>query len=219
MLFQVGDRAPRPGAAAERHERAATEAARVLGNIVAAGGHPHLLGRHHHHVAAVIEGDLPVEAWTEALVDAGVEARAAVGRPVTTPDRLVESRGDALLALDFLARMGAGPGRVLRFEDFEFIDALLCASEPGQLRARGDLVLEALRPHPQLFETLVAYLDADLNINAAAARLHVHPNSLRYRLGRVEEVLGRSVRSLATIVDLYVALRSEARFGGPSGTP
>jgi purine catabolism regulator len=63
-----------------------------------------------------------------------------------------------------------------------------------------------------LLETLLTYLDADLNVNAAAARLHVHPNSLRYRLTRVEEELGRPVRSLATLVDLYLALRAEARF-------
>jgi purine catabolism regulator len=40
----------------------------------------------------------------------------------------------------------------------------------------------------------------------------VHPNSLRYRIGRVEELLGRSVRSPATLADLYVALRAETRF-------
>jgi purine catabolism regulator len=132
---------------------------------------------------------------------------------VETPARLVDSRCDAVLALDFLDRTRAAPGRVLRFEDFELIDALLSAADPAELRARVDLVLDPLRGHPQLLETLVAYLTADQNVNVAAEGLHVHPNSLRYRLGRVEELLGRALRSPATLADLYVALRAETRFG------
>ncbi len=188
---------------------------RLVGNAAAGSGHPHLLGPLGPNVTLVFQdGDLPVEEWVKAAVAEGIDVRAAVGRAVAEPEHLAESRGDALLALDFLARMDAPAGRVLRFEDFELIDALLCSAQPGQLRARADLVLAPLRNHPQLLETLLTYLDADLNVNVAAARLHVHPNSLRYRLTRVEEELGRSVRSLSTLVDLYLALRAESRFSG-----
>ncbi|MDQ3946494.1 MAG: helix-turn-helix domain-containing protein [Actinomycetota bacterium] len=196
-----------------RRAPATEEVARLVGNAAAGRGHPHLIGQEGSNVALVLQGDdLPVEAWVKAAVAEGLEVRGAVGRSVSEPEHLAESRGDALLALDFLARMDASAGRVLRFEEFELIDALLCAADPGQLRARADLVLRPLRDHPQLLETLLTYLDADLNVNTAAARLHVHPNSLRYRLTRVEEELGRPVRSLATLVDLYLALRAEARF-------
>ncbi len=196
-----------------RHAPALEEVVRLVGNAAAGSGHPHLIGPHGSNVTLVLQGeDLPVEAWVKGAVAEGLEVRGAVGRSVGQPEDLAESHGDALLALDFLARMGAPAGRVLRFEDFELIDAMLCAAEPGQLRARVDLVLGPLRGHPPLLETLLTYLDADLNVNAAAARLHVHPNSLRYRLTRVEEELGRPVRSLATLVDLYLALRAEARF-------
>ncbi|MGH9042605.1 MAG: PucR family transcriptional regulator, partial [Acidimicrobiia bacterium] len=187
--------------------------ARVVGNAAAGGAHPHLVGQLGNHVALVVQGDdVPVEDWVKGAVAEGLEVWGAVGRPVTEPEHLAESRGDAHLALDFLARMGAPAARVLRFEEFELIDALLCAADPGQLRARVDLVLGPLRDHPQLLETLLTYLAEDLNVNAAAARLHVHPNSLRYRLTRVEEELGRPVRSLSTLVDLYLALRAESRF-------
>ncbi|HEV7865075.1 MAG TPA: helix-turn-helix domain-containing protein [Acidimicrobiia bacterium] len=190
------------------------EAMRLVANSAASTGTPHLLGLHHDHVALVVEGDCELlEAWTANLAAAGLPVRAALGRAVETPSRLVDSRCDALLALDFLDQTGAAAGRVLRFEHFELIDALLSAADRAELRARVDLVLEPLRDHPQLLETLVAYLSADQNVNAAAEALHVHPNSLRYRLGRVEELLGRSVRSPATLADLYVALRAETRFG------
>jgi hypothetical protein len=38
--------------------------------------------------------------------------------------------------------------------------------------------------------------------------LHLHPNSLRYRLAKIEQALGRSLRSPQTIADLYLALRA-----------
>jgi hypothetical protein len=200
-----------------RRAPALEEVARLVGNAAAGSGQPHLIGQQGSNVALVLQGDdLLVEAWVKGAVAEGLEVRGAVGRSVSQPEHLAESRGDAVLALDFLARMGAPAGRVLRFEEFELIDALLCAADPGQLRARVDLVLGPLRDHPQLLETLLIYLDADLNVNTAADRLHIHPNSLRYRLTRVEEELGRPVRSLATLVDLYLALRAEARFAGDS---
>jgi purine catabolism regulator len=190
------------------------EALRLVGNSAASTGTPHLLGLHHGCVALVLEGDgAPLEVWTATLAAAGIPVRAALGRAADAPSGLVESRCDARLAIDFLARTAAPAGRVLRFEDFELIDALLSAADPLEVRARVDLVLDPLRDHTQLLETLVAYLAADQNVNAAAEALHVHPNSLRYRLGRVEELLGRSLRSPATLADLYVALRAETRFG------
>ena len=190
------------------------EALRVVANSAAATGTPHLLGLHHGYVALVVEGDCEVlETWTANLAATGLPVRAAVGRAVEVPSRMVDSRSDARLALDFLDRTGAAAGRLLRFEDFELIDVLLSAADPSELRARVDLILDPLRDHPQLLDTLAAYLAADQNVNSAAEALHVHPNSLRYRLGRVEELLGRSLRSPATMADLYVALRAETRFG------
>ncbi len=190
------------------------EALRVVANAAAATGTPHLLGLHHGYVALVVEGECELlETWTANLAAAGVPVRAAIGRAVEVPSRMVDSRSDARLALDFLDRTGAAAGRVLRFEDFELIDVLLSAADPSELRARVDLILDPLRDHPQLLETLAAYLAADQNVNTAAEALRLHPNSLRYRLGRVEELLGRSLRSPATMTDLFVALRAETRFG------
>jgi sugar diacid utilization regulator len=200
--------------AARRPASVLSEAARLVANAAAGTSHPYLLGQSHQHVALLIQGDdAPVDSWTKGLLASGLEARAAVGRPVSALERVADSRGDALLALDFLLRDSSAGGRVLWFEDFAFIDALLCGADPGILRARSELVLGPLRAHPQLLETLEAYLMSDLNVTEAAGRLHVHPNSVRYRLGRVEEIIGRPVHDLGAVVELYVALRAETRLG------
>ena len=51
-----------------------------------------------------------------------------------------------------------------------------------------------LRANPPLHEAVSAYFAHDLDIAATAAALHMHRNSLRYRLARAEQVLGRSLK-------------------------
>lgn len=85
---------------------------------------------------------------------------------------------------------------------------------PAQdLAAKVAAVLGGLAGQPQLRETLLAYLRENMNVAATARALNVHHNTLRYRLGRIEEALGRSLRDLPTLVDLYIAVLSAG--GGP----
>ena len=52
-----------------------------------------------------------------------------------------------------------------------------------------------------------------MDVNATAEAMHVHPNTLRYRLSRVEKLLGRSLRNPATIAKLSLALLASPRDG------
>jgi trigger factor len=45
------------------------------------------------------------------------------------------------------------------------------------------------------------------NLLAAARALHVHPNTLYHRLGRIEELTGRDVRDPDDAFELQLALR------------
>jgi DNA-binding PucR family transcriptional regulator len=55
--------------------------------------------------------------------------------------------------------------------------------------------------------TLRAYADAGLQVLPAARALHVHPNTVHYRLGRIGELTGRDPRRFADVSDLLLALR------------
>lgn len=57
----------------------------------------------------------------------------------------------------------------------------------------------------ELKETVVAYLACDQDVKETAVRLFVHPNTVRYRIDRVEGLLGESLRSASTIANLYLA--------------
>jgi len=65
-----------------------------------------------------------------------------------------------------------------------------------------------LHSHPALLEAVTAYFDHNLDVMRTADAMHLHHNSLRYRLARVEEFLGQSLKNPATIASLYIALAS-----------
>lgn len=75
-------------------------------------------------------------------------------------------------------------------------------------RILGDVVEHDNRTDSGLLDTLDAFLDCDGSWRRAAERLHVHLNTVRYRIGRVEALTGRSLTRTGDRFDLYLALRS-----------
>jgi DNA-binding PucR family transcriptional regulator len=86
-------------------------------------------------------------------------------------------------------------------------ELLTLLAERPRLRDPG---LTALRVHDaehggDLAVTLLAYLDALGDVRAAATGLHVHPNTLRYRLRRIAEVTGLDLAD--PLVRLFAGLQ------------
>lgn len=59
-------------------------------------------------------------------------------------------------------------------------------------------------------ETIRAFAAADMNLREAADTLHIHLNTAKYRLGRIQELTGRNVRSVNDLVELLVAIELAA---------
>lgn len=59
-----------------------------------------------------------------------------------------------------------------------------------------------------LVPTLDAFLSADGSWSRCANAMHLHVNTVRYRIGRVEELTGRDLNRLEDRVDMLLALRS-----------
>jgi DNA-binding PucR family transcriptional regulator len=55
--------------------------------------------------------------------------------------------------------------------------------------------------------TLGVFLDCAGSWNACAEQLHVHVNTVRYRIRRIEELTGRNLTTMADRVDFFLALR------------
>jgi DNA-binding PucR family transcriptional regulator len=66
------------------------------------------------------------------------------------------------------------------------------------------------RRGPDLRQTLEVFLEAGLDRRVAAERLHVHPNTLNYRLGRIEELTGLDLTDPEDLMLTALALRRDA---------
>lgn len=89
---------------------------------------------------------------------------------------------------------------------------VLLAAVPDELRASyRDRVLSELtdydRAHrSELVLTLRSYLEHAGSWSRCAEQLHVHVNTLRYRVRRIEEITGRDLSEISTRVDFWLAL-------------
>jgi sugar diacid utilization regulator len=76
----------------------------------------------------------------------------------------------------------------------------IVASKGNDLRALSD------DDRAAAVETIRAFSGADLNVAKAAERMHVHPNTVRYRLQQIATKTGHDPRTFAGLVDLFCIL-------------
>ncbi|MEV6447222.1 helix-turn-helix domain-containing protein [Amycolatopsis sp. NPDC051716] len=115
---------------------------------------------------------------------AGVTVLAAA--ETAAPAEVREVAAQTGEVLDVLRWFGRAPG-LYRLDDV-LVEYQL--TRPGAARDRLAAALDPLEAHPELVETLDAYLALDTNRRRTAAQLHVHPNTVDYRLRRVRDLTG-----------------------------
>ncbi|GAA2874570.1 helix-turn-helix domain-containing protein [Streptosporangium fragile] len=122
-------------------------------------------------------------------------ANIGVGRLAGDLSEVARSRADADRALRVLRARGTS-GAVAGYTGVHF-EALLLqladlvkAEEQTPTGPYERLVAHDAEHGSELVTTLRAYLDAFGDVNAAAARVHVHANTFRYRLKRLTEISG-----------------------------
>jgi DNA-binding PucR family transcriptional regulator len=178
---------------------------------------PRLLTERDHAVVALVQGQPELRTLLDELLAAQPGAVAGIGRPFESLVGARYSHRDAELAVRGAVR-NAAP-RILAFEDFDLGTLLVSEAQPAWLGPKVEELIAPVRANPALYEGLRSWFEHDLDISAAAAALHLHPNSLRYRLAKIEELLGRSLRVPATIADLHIALLAERTGGGERQAP
>jgi purine catabolism regulator len=127
---------------------------------------------------------------------AGPIAAAAAYRQAEQALSVARRRGRALVEHEELA---AGSVLPLLADDAvrAFADGMLRALRQHDATGRGDLVA-----------SLRAWLSRHGQWDAAAADLGVHRHTLRYRMRRVEEILGRSLDDPDVRMELWLALKT-----------
>lgn len=142
------------------------------------------------------------------LCDLIAEATRAAGVPVTaaaetaSPDGVPAAVARNAEIVDLVARTGRAPG-LYRLADLLLEYQLSRPSEA--LRGLAGL-LSPLDAKPELLHTLETYLGHGLDRRAAAAALHVHPNTVDYRIRRIDRLTGLSPARPADLQHLSAAL-------------
>lgn len=136
---------------------------------------------------------------------------AALG-PAVPLERAARSLARARSALDVLA-----PESGLVRADDHLVALLLRgdAALGAELADRALAPLEDLRPATRLrlAETLRAWLDDPGQVTHVARRLHVHPQTVRYRVAQLRELFGERLDDPEARFELALALRA----GPPAG--
>ncbi|WP_308249749.1 PucR family transcriptional regulator [Sphaerisporangium fuscum] len=138
---------------------------------------------------------------------------AGMSRPFVPGAPLRVAQREALWAVSHAAASGRS---LVRYGD----DATgrWMPDDPAALAALVEHVLgEVLgydRAHgSRLLPSVRAWMERDRRMEEAAAALHVHPNTLAYRLRRFAEITGRDLSSSEAFAEVWLAVRAAGQLG------
>ena len=118
----------------------------------------------------------------------------------TGVSRVIYSLADLPAAYDqactavVVGRRINGPGQIAHFDELGVHRLLSLQTDKSELRSFTDDVLKSLSADnaeaADLRLTLQTLLDCNCNVAEASRALHMHYNTLRYRIGKLESVVG-----------------------------
>ena len=167
----------------------------------------------------VATADSPQEAALAMLEPAlrGRDVRVAMGFPGRGIEGFRSSHPEAQAA-QRLSLVAKHRQPVVAYRDVEMLS--LALENDDLLRRMVEREVGPLYADPSaernlapVRETVLTYLTNRMNVEATADQLFVHKNTVRYRLARAEELLGRQLSQRPAQLEL--ALRYLAWFGRP----
>ncbi|MGB8790417.1 MAG: helix-turn-helix domain-containing protein [Mycobacterium sp.] len=157
-------------------------------------------------------------SWIRGTIGAlgselGLQLRAVIAAPVTGLAKLPAVRAEVDRVLDSAERHPDSFGQVTSLAEAR--STVLLDEIVTMVAADGRLVDPRVRElqarDPALVATLRAYLDSFGDVAAAAQQLHVHPNTVRYRVRGIEKLLATSLANPDVRLLLSLGLRATER--------
>jgi DNA-binding PucR family transcriptional regulator len=157
-------------------------------------------------------------SWARGLVAAlrrelGLTMRAVIAAPLTGLAGAAGARAEVDRVFDSAERHPGAIGQVTSLDEAHTTVLLdeIVAHVGGQHRLVDPRIRQLREQDPMLAETLAAYLDGFGDIAAVAQHLHVHPNTVRYRIRRIEKLLATSLADPDDRLVLALGLRATER--------
>ena len=172
------------------------------------GGRPPLTATVHDTLVAIVPEREPASgAIADAIASLAPEAPtwcAGVSTPYPDLDCVPSAYAEAQTAW----RVATSKAPLVVFPDVALLDVMLAEASTTARRVlpAWGATLRTEDATGELVATLRAYLGHDLNVGRAAKQLGVHPNTVRYRLGRIEAISGTSTRNFHDLVQVYATV-------------
>ncbi|MEV0052131.1 helix-turn-helix domain-containing protein [Saccharopolyspora shandongensis] len=191
--------------------------AETLADLLAAPGRRLLVHADDDKAVLLVNGAAGhLDGVAAELSTAELPGRGWLMAGVSEPTASVSDLGSALEIARRRLRSarGHGPGRTPVVVSGSKVDshAVLLSALPARLRRSfRHHMLTPLADYDavhgsDLIGTLTSFLESCGSWQRSAEELHVHVNTLRYRVQRIEQLTGRSLSSMRDRVDLYLAL-------------
>jgi len=138
-----------------------------------------------------------------------LQLRIGVGRQATGMEEIRRSYEDAARALE-VSRSFSLPQEVTFFERLGVYKILFDVADPAILRAFAGETLGALmqvKKSDTLLTTLKTYIENNLNLSETCKALFIHPNTLKYRLGRIKDLAGIDLNDSEMRLNVQIALK------------
>lgn len=156
-----------------------------------------------------------VMSWARGVVAAmhrelGLTLRAVVAAPLAGLAGAAAARAEVDRVFDSADRHPGAIGQITSLDEAH--TTVLLDEIVSQVAQRPRLVDPRVRllrdDDPVLAKTLHAYLDGFGDVSAVAKHLHVHPNTVRYRVRRIEKLMATSLDDPEVRLVLALGLRA-----------
>jgi len=152
----------------------------------------------------------------EAVADSdlGLTVSVAIGRLCRRPEDFRPAFLEAQRALDLMVRFGKRE-QVINYDRLGVYRLLAQVEDRAGLEAFAGRVLGPLVAYDRsrgtpLLRTVEVYLQRHGNLRQTARDLHIHLNTLHYRLRRISDIAGMDLKDADARLDLLLALRVRA---------
>ena len=165
--------------------------------------------------ALALQHEQVLTRQAQALLKAVTGVRAiGLGLPETGPAGWRASGEQAVQAIELGGRLA--PERSVHC--YSDIALEHCVMDSPALQSLLHHRLERLSAEPSLLDTLQVWCEHGPHRKVVAGLLGIHPNSVDYRLDRIEQLLGEKLSDLQQLARLHLALRMR-RLSQPMALP
>lgn len=136
--------------------------------------------------------------------------RIGISNSIIQPKDYITAYNEAKKAADFASSFQFN-SNIVHFNDLGIIGLLFNTENPTAMMQFMEKHLSKLieydkQNNSELLTTLEVFLDNESAIQASAEKLHIHYNTLRYRLNRLEDILDTDLANTQNRMNLQVAI-------------